>query len=622
MRALSRKERVIDASAKPQARSSAVASLACPAALVALGAFLRLWHLRHMEFKADEFRWLDLGIQLLSDRPWATSAPWPQIGERSSGGISIPPLSNWLFAGFWQLTHSALGSTVCVALANVLALPPLYLWARKHFGRQRGLMVLAWTALAPFAVIHSRKLWQIELLFPGLVLLLWAVDWLREARLFWRGLAALVASAVVVTQLHLTGPVLMTAVGAVLAVVLWRDGVFRALKRPTGWQALALAGALGALVFLTVPFVRYLLALPKGALGGAVKNPWPMPEYVTNLANTLVPTELESHFGEHFSEFLSRAGARLFSWATLRRYSFVGAVLTGVPVALLGAYGWVRAPWRVPVLGLAWWLFIGAFTALQLRAYPHHGLILAPLPALLAAGAFDGDGEMPRALAVLRWTHLALLGLLSFAVVQWVAARGGASGDYGVDFATREAQAQALLELLDGARTTAGAGSASGLDCDSVNAEVLWIARKRAPARADDLDARASEYQLCAAWRKRGAQSEYAWRLQPAPHAGLAGTWTASSGFAWDHWPRSGSLRGHGMYGLLFHTEEEDRPWLRVDLGGELELHHVILTNRSGETCYLPAGWTPLGKGGQNDYTAIPATRVSYPGAGQTISRT
>lgn len=46
----------------------------------------------------------------------------------------------------------------------------------------------------------------------------------------------------------------------------------------------------------------------------------------------------------------------------------------------------------------------------------------------------------------------------------------------------------------------------------------------------------------------------------------------------------------------------------------------LILTNRSGETCYLPAGWTPLGKGGQNDYTAIPATRVSYPGAGQTIT--
>ena len=46
----------------------------------------------------------------------------------------------------------------------------------------------------------------------------------------------------------------------------------------------------------------------------------------------------------------------------------------------------------------------------------------------------------------------------------------------------------------------------------------------------------------------------------------------------------------------------------------------LILTNRSGETCYLAAGWTPLGKGGRNNYTAIPSTRVSYPGAGTTIT--
>ena len=142
-----------------------------------------------------------------------------------------------------------------------------------------------------------------------------------------------------------------------------------------------------------------------------------------------------------------------------------------------------------------------------------------------------------------------------------------------VDAASLLTGRAALLGLTRGGRVSPGGGTRLLNARDGCWALTL--------SRADDLDARASEYQLCAAWRKRGAQSEYAWRLQPAPHAGLAGTWTASSGFAWDHWPRSGSLRGHGMYGLLFHTEEEDRPWLRVDLGGEHELHHVILTNRS-----------------------------------------
>ncbi|MFB9835458.1 DUF4232 domain-containing protein [Actinoallomurus acaciae] len=46
----------------------------------------------------------------------------------------------------------------------------------------------------------------------------------------------------------------------------------------------------------------------------------------------------------------------------------------------------------------------------------------------------------------------------------------------------------------------------------------------------------------------------------------------------------------------------------------------LILTNRSGESCYLPAGWALLGKGGKYNYTTIPATRVSYPGAGRTIT--
>ncbi|MCO6005373.1 DUF4232 domain-containing protein [Actinoallomurus purpureus] len=59
---------------------------------------------------------------------------------------------------------------------------------------------------------------------------------------------------------------------------------------------------------------------------------------------------------------------------------------------------------------------------------------------------------------------------------------------------------------------------------------------------------------------------------------------------------------------------------LEAELKAEKAAATLILTNRSGEICYLPAGWTPLGKGGQNNYTAIPATQVSYPGAGTRIT--
>ncbi|MEV0406781.1 DUF4232 domain-containing protein [Actinoallomurus sp. NPDC050550] len=45
----------------------------------------------------------------------------------------------------------------------------------------------------------------------------------------------------------------------------------------------------------------------------------------------------------------------------------------------------------------------------------------------------------------------------------------------------------------------------------------------------------------------------------------------------------------------------------------------LILTNRSSETCLIPAGWAPIGTGGPN-YTPLPATRTNYPGRGSTIT--
>lgn len=83
------------------------------------------------------------------------------------------------------------------------------------------------------------------------------------------------------------------------------------------------------------------------------------------------------------------------------------------------------------------------------------------------------------------------------------------------------------------------------------------------------------------------------------------------------------------------HTGQGDTPQcMASELNPELQLQPpnsneeeaekaiatLILTNRSGETCYLPAGWVPIGKGGQNNYTAIPSTRVNYPGTGRTIT--
>lgn len=46
----------------------------------------------------------------------------------------------------------------------------------------------------------------------------------------------------------------------------------------------------------------------------------------------------------------------------------------------------------------------------------------------------------------------------------------------------------------------------------------------------------------------------------------------------------------------------------------------LILTNRSHQSCHIPAGWAPIGSGGPNDYTSIRATLTSYPDRGQPLT--
>jgi hypothetical protein len=56
-------------------------------------------------------------------------------------------------------------------------------------------------------------------------------------------------------------------------------------------------------------------------------------------------------------------------------------------------------------------------------------------------------------------------------------------------------------------------------------------------------------------------------------------TWSASS--AWSGFPQSGTLGQHGAYGLLFHTDEEDDPWVIVDLGKTRTIKEVLVKNRA-----------------------------------------
>jgi hypothetical protein len=79
-------------------------------------------------------------------------------------------------------THDPLAVTGAIALINALFLYPLWRWARRRVDESRAFLTLAVCAVSPFAVIFSRKIWTQDLLLPGVLALLWGVEWLRSGR--------------------------------------------------------------------------------------------------------------------------------------------------------------------------------------------------------------------------------------------------------------------------------------------------------------------------------------------------------------------------------------------------------------------------------------------------------
>jgi hypothetical protein len=54
---------------------------------------------------------------------------------------------------------------------------------------------------------------------------------------------------------------------------------------------------------------------------------------------------------------------------------------------------------------------------------------------------------------------------------------------------------------------------------------------------------------------------------------------STSNGF-----PLTGRVGDRGDYGIFFHTDEEDHPWVEIDLNGRRKVHRVTIENRRGST--------------------------------------
>lgn len=133
---------------------------------LAVGAFLRLWHLGTSQFLDDQAMLMSMA------RNSVLQHALPVTGIPSSIGALNPPFSVYLLVPFAFFTRDPFPAVVGIALWNVLGVALCYVFAWRYFGRRIAAIGALLFATSGAAVDFSRFLWQQNYLPP--VLILWA----------------------------------------------------------------------------------------------------------------------------------------------------------------------------------------------------------------------------------------------------------------------------------------------------------------------------------------------------------------------------------------------------------------------------------------------------------------
>jgi 4-amino-4-deoxy-L-arabinose transferase-like glycosyltransferase len=144
-------------------------------AVVLVAAWLRFSSLDQAEFRWDQAeisKWA-LNMARQDEITW--------IGPISSTRLDTFPAAIWLLAIPYAISSSPIFATGFVAALNLITVIGCYFLARHWFGRTAALVATLLFAVAPWAVIYSRRIWHTVLL-PPFVLLHAATGWLAFVR--------------------------------------------------------------------------------------------------------------------------------------------------------------------------------------------------------------------------------------------------------------------------------------------------------------------------------------------------------------------------------------------------------------------------------------------------------
>ncbi|VAW42048.1 hypothetical protein MNBD_CHLOROFLEXI01-520, partial [hydrothermal vent metagenome] len=362
--------------------------------LLAVAAYLRLRGLEHSPILGDQSILLNIAMHFVN------SGEIPLAANKSSAGIMNPPLIAYLLSVPLFIKGTLTFVHLFQGVMGVTAVAVLAIYAQRLFGWRVALLASLLFAVNPWAVYYSRFIWNPNPipLFSTLLLMSLLAYFAGNRHPIHLALAFLWLAAI--TQLHLSGLVLIAVLGIVM-LIFWRrqpqDSWLKAVA-PIGF-------GLGLMLLLYWPFILFERAVGFGDLqaiataligGSAPTDGIGVGEAAVNAASFLLVQELATGNNVWHAINVSLDALGLWQWAArFAQLLFIASLLYAIFAPLVR---WLRgrkqsksiaqqSPRHTALLILAIWLLIPILLYLRHTVYLQNYYFLYILPAPFLATA-------------------------------------------------------------------------------------------------------------------------------------------------------------------------------------------------------------------------------------------